>query len=159
MQGLRSGIAAPDSGAQGHVEFVFLFAGDTEAEPPIEAQSWIDFCNVELQWEICLCGFGDYAADYFSADALPLRRTNNVQLAEEEAVGLDGRLEPSDIRAVEHNDADFRNLPLFGETHFVRRAIEAQSVEDPRVFREVQPPAEFEVGRSGGAQVDLHRAL
>ena len=138
------------------MEFVFVFACDLETKPLIEPQRWIDLYNIQFDWQMGAGSVGDQAVEYRRADALALARTNNVKLIQEEGVFLEARLQPSNGGAVEGDDANLRQLPLFRKPDFMPSAVEAEGIEDPLIFGEVEVPRELVVLLISWAEADVH---
>jgi len=135
---------------------VFLFAADEEAEAQIEAQSRVNFHDVELDGLLRMGGFRDETAHDLGPDAVLLERGVDIKLAEEEGVRLRAPLEPANVLAVECDDADFPNFPLFGEFRFVRGTVELEGFEEPGIQLEIELLAEGVVRGDGGAEGDSH---
>ena len=107
-----------------HVELAVIFMCDSEAEALVESPRRIHSHDTQAHSKIQRSGFANQAVYHLSADTLALKPAVHEQLCDEKFIIFADSLQPANIAAVEHDDANLGRVPLLPEAGFLRGPVQ-----------------------------------
>src|ERR1700722_14996993 len=126
--------------------------GGAEPEPFIEPLGGVYFHDAKRHGLASARGLAEEAIHDRGADAAPLPRRLDKNLAEKICAVACRALQPAAVGAVEHDDPNLRHVPLAPEARDLQVSVQFQFTVNAFHFGEIEPLAIVEILGPGWAK-------
>jgi hypothetical protein len=113
-------------GVRPHVEFVLVLVRDSESEPCIEAEGWIELHYRQGYCRGLFLRKAENGPNDLRADAFPLHRGCYMNRTQENRIVILSLLNPTHICPINGDDADFLGLKPVGKAPLLANLVPAE---------------------------------